>query len=197
MDVIPDSDPLEEPQAYPASSLSASDFVFDGKSRRDNVESEELPVDSPPSLQDTEPHFASRSLRQRAPQQLKPYSVEAAKYVITLNRKDWQDAVVMLKDRPELDTKERKAKKRALLERGADDLEGWLELEDGMQVRREEAIYLAQQVEKVQKKRKLTAHEERDRALRRALTGRSDSEPMSQGRTACFICCMQTHSMAR
>jgi len=123
-----------------------------------------------------------RSLRQRNAKQLNPYTLDQAKYTYVLNKQDWQDAVVPLKMRHEADSAILAAKKQAALAKGQDDLGGWLELEKGMQMQTntEDPDYAYITTEKIAvvakvKKRKRSGKEKRDKALRKALTGRSDS----------------------
>lgn len=79
-----------------------------------------------------------RSFRQRKPGQINPYSLEQARYKAVLERQDWEDAVVPLKRSHELTAEELARKKEEAKKRGADDLEGWLVLEDGVRVRKED-----------------------------------------------------------
>lgn len=197
MEVIPSSDPAEglaSPFKWPASSLSAAFYVFAGSSLPEPASTPASPPAEPepvPSPQDEAPLFATRTFRQRNAQQLKPFSLEAARYVANMNKRDWQDAVVVQRKTAELDSRELKAKKRAVLERGADDLDGWLELEDGMQVRREEqeAARMARPDEFVRqrKKQKLSEQEIRDRLLRQTLAAGRRSDSDSDG-TLLFCC---------
>lgn len=83
-----------------------------------------------PALDGAEDYFvAGRPLRKRKQAQLNPFSHERAKYLGTLVRNNWQDAVVIEKARREETDAERRQKRAKLAQRGADDLDGWLDLE--------------------------------------------------------------------
>lgn len=87
---------------------------------------------SPPAmLQDT-----GRSLRNRTAAQLNPYSIEQAKYTRTLLRNGWQGAVVAGPRRGEETAEELHRKKVAAALAPKDDLDGWLEYEEGQPVAR-------------------------------------------------------------
>ncbi|KAM0786157.1 hypothetical protein ACM66B_006964 [Microbotryomycetes sp. NB124-2] len=95
------------------------------------VDSSEAPIDSghspsPPPLQ--------RQLRTRSAAQLKPFTLEHAKYTRNLLRNGWAGAVVSLPRRPEATADELRERADALANKPQDDLEGWLELESGRRV---------------------------------------------------------------
>ena len=84
---------------------------------------------SPPPPPDDVAGPGGRALRKRNIAQLNPFSFERAKYMKTLVRNDWQDAVVLEKVRREETDEERRAKRARVAQKAADDLEGWLDLE--------------------------------------------------------------------
>lgn len=140
------------------------------------------------------PILAGRSLRQRTAKQLNPYSLEQATYVLKLQKQDWQDAVVKIRSH-ELSAEELACRAQQIRARGADDLDGWLVLEDGTRVRRlpeyERDAIMNEYVQPVErpkpatggKRKRRTDAEERDRALRKALgaTLSSSDEDESPG----------------
>lgn len=99
-----------------------------------------LPASSIAVLEDEpEPLYvdnAGRSLRNRTAAQLKPYSIENAKYTRTLLKNGWQGAVVAGPRVFEETESERQRKKVEMEKAPKDDLGGWLEHEDGQRVAR-------------------------------------------------------------
>lgn len=77
---------------------------------------------------------AGRSLRNRTAAQLKPYSIENAKYTRTLLKNGWQGAVVAGPRVFEETALERQKKKEEMERAPKDDLGGWLEYEGGQRV---------------------------------------------------------------
>lgn len=93
----------------------------------------------PPAPQSpTLPQLQTRSFRQRKPGQLNPYSLEQLKYAHSLSKTDWQDAIVPLKRQTEASAEELTKRKEWSKLRGEDDLDGWMVLEDGVRVRKED-----------------------------------------------------------
>ncbi|KAK4052339.1 hypothetical protein OIO90_004420 [Microbotryomycetes sp. JL221] len=74
-----------------------------------------------------------RSLRTRSVAQLRPYTLEQAKYTRSLLKNGWRGAVVALKRGHELTTDELRQRKEEANARPRDDLNGWLELAEGQQ----------------------------------------------------------------
>lgn len=148
-----------------------------GTQQTEDIQEEEIPR---PAAGDG----YKRSLRQRAPKQLMPYSLEQARYVTALSRNQWEDAVVKVRT-VDWSAEELAARKARQLAAGQDDLEGWLELEQGMQKRTAEDPEFVPPLEaavppKVKKTKKpLTEKQSRDQALRRALGGRSTADESS------------------
>lgn len=106
-----------------------------------------------------------RSFRQRKPGQLNPYSIEQARYQAVLQKQDWEDAVVPLKRTHEYTAEELARKKEAAKKRGADDLDGWLVLEDGVRVRKEDWHEGMAAIVSTSKKRHRRHHRSVDDAL--------------------------------
>ena len=89
-----------------------------------------MPTSAPVASTTVEaPLPAGRPMRKRNQAQLNPFSHERAKYLGTLVRNDWQDAVVIEKARRGETDADRRAKRARLDQQGADDLDGWLDLE--------------------------------------------------------------------
>lgn len=81
-------------------------------------------------------NLAGRSLRQRTAAQLKPYSIENAKYTRTMLKNGWQGAVVAGPRVIEESAAELARKKALADQMPKDDLGGWLEFEGEVLVRR-------------------------------------------------------------
>jgi len=95
-----------------------------------------------------------RPLRARTAAQLNPYSIEQAKYTKSLLKNGWHGAVVAGPKDKELSAEELRRKKAETERKGADDLDGWLVLEDGARLRKE--------VEKGRETESNPEHEEED-----------------------------------
>lgn len=74
-----------------------------------------------------EPETGGRTFRKRTVAQLNPYMYDQLRYAKKLTENQWEDAIVSLPKPKVLDApREGKGK-----EKGRDDLDGWLDLEDG------------------------------------------------------------------
>lgn len=111
------------------------------------LESSLSPVNSPsptpplplPALEpEPEPElelFGARSFRQRTAAQLKPYSIENAKYTRTMLKNGWKGAVVVGPRVLEETEEEMRIRKELAELNPRDNLGGWLEFEEGQETR--------------------------------------------------------------
>lgn len=81
--------------------------------------------------------FGARSFRQRTAAQLKPYSIENAKYTRTMVKNGWQGAVVIGPRILEETEEEMRIRKNLAELNPRDNLGGWLEFEEGQEIRNE------------------------------------------------------------
>ncbi|KAK4048394.1 hypothetical protein OIV83_004740 [Microbotryomycetes sp. JL201] len=72
-----------------------------------------------------------RQLRTRSAAQLKPFTLEQAKYTRSLMRNGWAGAVVSLPRQQEATTDQLRERAKAVARRPQNDLDGWLELDMG------------------------------------------------------------------